>query len=275
MNALLNYVGGKHRIAARLGVYLHNTGADTLVDVFAGSAAVILNAGFKKNIYNDISGDLVCFFTTIAYPPSRVQLYRRLKYMPASRQIFDELYTGYRANCFSFSYLPPIERAAAVFYRHQFAFGGKVRSGGFQVTTAKDREGIKEIVRYRNNLRRIIRLGKLFETVMIENLHYQECISLYGKKTNHVLFIDPPYVETEHYYSGQRFRTADHVFLAHQLRDVKASVVCTYYDNPVVRELYPESNWRWEHIESIKNSSSTIPGHKKEIARECVLIKKD
>lgn len=270
MISLIPYIGGKHRIAKQIALHLHATGADTLVDVFGGSAAVLLNSGFKKRVYNDISGDLVCLFRTLADPTLRVQLFRRLRWMPPSRQIYDEFSRDYLKNCFSFSYLPKVERAAATFYRHHYCFGGKSRCGGFQVSLG-DRQGIKEITRYRNTLRRLSSVGDFFSNTLIEHLNFQQCVSMYGKKVNCVLFIDPPYVGTEGYYSYSGFCRADHIFLAHQLADCPASVVCTYYDNPLIRDLYPENLWRWERIVATKNSQFRN-GNKAKML-ECILIK--
>jgi len=272
MISLIPYIGGKHRIAGKIAEYLRASGADCLVDVFGGSAAVLLNSSFKKRVYNDISGDLVCLFRTLADPELRVELFQRLRWMPPSRNIYDELSIGYKRNCFSFSYLPEIERAAAIFYRHQFAFGGKSRCGGFQVSLG-DRQGIKEITRYRNTLRRLSSIGEFFRNTLIERLDFRQCISMYGKKINCVLFIDPPYVGTEHYYSHSGFSQFDHIFLAHQLAQCRAKVVCTYYDHPLIRDLYPESHWQWEVIVATKNSQ--FRNGNKAKTKEYVLIRKE
>lgn len=269
MISLIPYIGGKHRIAKQIAVHLHATDAEVLVDVFGGSGAVLLNSGFKKRVYNDISGDLVCLFRTLAVQELRMKLFKRLRWMPPARQLFNDLARGYVKNCFSFSYLPTIERAAATFYRHHYCFGGKGRSGGFQVSLG-DRQGVKEITRYRNALRRLSMIGQYFKNTLIENLDFRRCISMYGKKANCVLFVDPPYVGKEGYYSHSGFCRADHIFLAHQLQECAAPVVCTYYDNPLIRELYPENIWRWESIVTTKNSQFRN-GNKAKML-ECILI---
>ena len=250
---IIPYIGGKHRLSGAIAERLHATGADCLVDVFGGSAAVTLNCGFKKRIYNDASGDLVVLFRVLADPLMRREFLRRLRWTPASRRIYADGYNRYRECGFSFAYIiDPIERAAAVFFRHQFAFGGKVRSGGFQVSM-KDHRYIKEVARYQNALRRVVGIGDLFRTVLIENLHYQDAISMYGKRSNVVLFCDPPYWGTEKYYAGS-FGAADHFFLAQALAECEAPVVATFYDHPRIRSLYPEAIWHWDPIIATKNS---------------------
>jgi DNA adenine methylase len=230
---IVRYIGSKNRMAPLIAKRLHATGRDTMVDVFGGSAAVTLNAGFQKRIYNDIDGDLVNLFRVLADPPLRRQLLKILRWQPLSRRIYTDDYKGYRANMFSFSHLKdPVARARAMLYRSLLTFGGKMRSGGFQVSTA-DRPYIKELGKYQSILRTIVEIGEFFRSTIIENLPYQKCISLYGKLRSTVLFIDPPYPELQRYYSCD-FTEADHVFLAQQLVETPAPVVCTFYDTETV-----------------------------------------
>jgi DNA adenine methylase len=271
MKTLIPYIGGKHRIAVKLAAFLRSTGADTVVDVFGGSAAVLLNSGFRKRVYNDADGDLVNLMRVIASDYQRPRLLRMIRLVPASRRIFEDHYREYIGNNFSFAHVTcPVERAFRTFYRHQFAFGGKARTGGFTLSCG-GRPEIKEVQRYRNGVRRIAGLGNFFRETAIECMDYQECISCYGRRHNIVLFVDPPYYGKENYYS-HRFRRADHVWLANQLATTAAAVCCTYYDNPMIRELYPEDQWTWTPIQNVKNSQRH--GAQKQNATDYVLMKR-
>lgn len=271
MISLMPYIGGKHRVARVLGEYLRATGADTLVDVFGGSGAVTLNAGFSKRIYNDASGDLVCLFRVLADTELRRQFIRRARWSPPSRALFMGQYETYKAAGFSFSTIAdPVERAFCTFYRHMFAFGGKGRCGGFSVSTG-DRHGIKEVVRFRNTARRLVHIGQFFSRTLIENLDFADCVAMYGGRPNIVLFADPPYHGTERYYS-QSFGATHHAVLANQLMNASAAVVCTYYDCAEVRELYPRSRWDWHVLHTTKNSC--FRSGNKARAEEVVLVKR-
>lgn len=69
----LNYFGSKSRIASR--IVKHFPTHHTFVDVFGGSAAVLLaKAPSPVEVYNDIDGDLVNFFRVLQDLP----LYSRL-----------------------------------------------------------------------------------------------------------------------------------------------------------------------------------------------------
>lgn len=257
-HGLIPYVGGKHRMAKRLVERCAGTGADTFVDVFGGSASVTLAAveRFGKVIYNDVDGDLVNLFRVISDPRKRQELFRLLRWLPPSRRVFDDDRATYVAGGNSFHRVEDaVERARKTFYRHAFAFGGKVRSGGFAISTG-DPTRIKEVTRYRNMLRKLGRIGEVFRKVVIENLHYSELIRIHGRRDDAVLFLDPPYYGTEDYYS-RSFTLGDHTFLAEQVTSARARAVMTYYDAPALRELYPEAQWEWVSIQATKNSSFT------------------
>lgn len=270
-HGIIPYIGGKHRLAKQIAVYLQATGADCMVDVFGGSAAVLLAAGFNKRVYNDLDGDLVNLFRVLADPERRRDLFRMIRWTPPSRTVFDEVRDQYRRGGLSFSNIgKPVDRAFCTFYLHMFSFGGKTRSGGMSVSV-RDRFDIKEVGRYRNTLGKLARVGDFFRTTVIEAMHYSDLISFYGNKDNVVLFVDPPYVGTEHYYSAP-FSQGDHVFLAHQLAGCMASVVVTYYDHPLIRSLYPEPAWAWHGIQATKNSA--LIRCNKAITTEFVIVKR-
>ena len=254
MISLMPYIGGKHRLAKEIAKRLHVPGVDTLCEVFGGSAAVMLNAGFKKRVYNDANNDLVNFYRVLADRGRCTEMVRLLHAMPPSRTIYEQCGKVHGSD---------IERAAATIYRQMFAFGGKGRCGGLSVSLG-DRHGIKEIVRYRSLLRRIESFSEFFGCTMIECADYQTIVTSYGQKANVVLYCDPPYVGTEHYYNNGGFSDWDHFNLAQMLQDIPAHVVLTYYDAPLIRSLYPESLWQWEAVSATKNCQFRS-GHKQKV----------
>lgn len=278
-HGLIPLVGGKHRLAFRLVDICASTGADMFVDVFGGSAAVTIAAAtrFKKLIYNDLDGDLVNLFQVISDRDKRRQLIQKLRWLPPSRRIFNEDGAKYSAGGHSFCRIgDPVERARCSLYRHCFAFGGKIRNGGFAVSPScndsdGNRERIREVYRYRNILRKISKVGEVFRKVLIENLDFSEIVHQYGRFKSCVLFVDPPYDGTESYYSRD-FRSGQHAQLAEQLRTVEASVVCTFYKTPKILKLYPPEDWEWRSIQATKNSC--LLRSNKVVTEEFVIIRK-
>lgn len=271
--AFLRYIGAKHRISKQIAEHLKATGKTCLCEVFGGSAAVMLNAGFKKRVYNDLDGDLVNLFRVLQIKSSRIRLLEILSYTPASREIFEEDRDLYMNSGLTFSRITdPVYRARATFYRHAYAFGGKVRSGGFQVSIT-GRAYIKEIAKYIDNLARLDFFGEFFFGTVIENLPFDRFISLYSKSSDAVLYVDPPYADIQNYYSIP-FTNFDHVTLAHLCNTAACPIVLSAYDTPFVRSLYIEGIWKYYSITGTKNSSHFRGKHSnKEKSAELILTK--
>lgn len=272
MISLIPYIGGKHRMARHILPLLKRDGIDTLVDVFGGSGAITLaaHATFEKRVYNDVSGDLCCLFQVLRIGQLRQALLRSLKNMPPSRQLWLEINQQWLNSGFSLSGVSdPVERAAMTFYRHHYVFGGKVRSGGLSVSTG-DRHGIKEVVRYWNTLRRLSQLAAFWGETYIECHDALEIVRIYGQRANLALYCDPPYLGTEKYYSYD-FEPWKHQFLAEALGRCKAHVVVSYYDEPLIRTLYPADRWTWHVVQATKNAQFR-QGNR--AATEVIIVKK-
>lgn len=268
--SFIPYIGSKNRLVGQISQRLHSTGKECLVDVFGGSAAVILRTGFSKRIYNDINSDMVNLFRVMAAPDSRMKLLKQLKWTPPSREIYNSdrqihMHGNHSFNSVSCS----ITRARMTFYRHIYAFGGKVRTGGFVVSTS-DRNRIKEVMKYQNVLRCFSEFGKYFAETVIEHLDFPDLIEKYGARDNVVLFADPPYPGFDTYYSNN-FNDSQHKDLAYLLLVTKAPVICTFYDHPVVRTNYPAEYWNYEKVKGLKNYQQ---GGNKEVD-ELILTKKE
>jgi DNA adenine methylase len=270
MKPVLKSIGSKYRIANVIREELKATGADLLVDVFGGSGSVTMTAGFLKRVYNDVDGDLVNFFRVLRDDGDRRKLLRILRNTPMSRRGFDRLNAIYQGGGRSFCKLPPVERAAATFYRSNYSYGGKMRSGGFSVS-ASDLTFIKEAKTYASRLRSLAEAADFWRATCLENLGYQEMIEQYGRRPNAVLYCDPPYFGTEAYYS-RTITGADHVFLAEQLASCRAGAVVSYYEFDGIRDLYPERRWIYRTVIATKNSKR--PGDRKETMAELILRKR-
>lgn len=261
-------MGSKNRAIGKILPHLQPLG-DVLVDVFGGSGAIVLNSDFPKRIYNDLDADFVDFFRTLRDNELRPKLVRYLRNFPMSRLEYEELAQRYVDQGLTFSWVEdPVERAAMVFYRSSYAFGGKIRDGGFAVS-AQDRLQVKELGGYRNRLRKLAELAQNMRDVVLENLDFEKLIRNYGKRKGAVLYCDPPYFGCERYYS-QKFEKDDHRRLAELLLDVPAAAVVSYYRFEGIEELYPKSSWRYETFTAHKNRKDDRSAK----AEELLLIKR-
>lgn len=253
MKNFIPYIGGKYRLAGVISKRLHATGGTCLVDVFGGSGAVTLHSGFRKRIYNDVNGDIVNLFRVMATDKGRMVLLKKLRWAPPSRQLFEDDHEVFRRGGFSFRLVDcPMERARMTFYRHIFCFAAKTRSAGFTVSIA-DSIQIKEASKYQNVLRSFALFGRFFSNTVIENLDFADLIESYGHKEKVVFFVDPPYPGFSYY--SDNLSNHQHEQLATMLLRTPAPVICTFYDHPLVRKLYPEDVWDYEVVNGCKNSN--------------------
>ena len=78
-------------------------------------------------------------------------------------------------------------------------------------------------------------------------------------KPRHGLYLDPPFPDAGDPYT-HRFDESTHRRLAEHLVTFKqCRVVCRFYDHPLVRELYPEAAWTWNHFTGRKQTNEAGP----------------
>jgi hypothetical protein len=70
------------------------------------------------------------------------------------------------------------------------------------------------------------------------------------------LYLDPPFPEKGDDYKYV-FSISDHRKLAKRLRYFDAAhILCRFYDHSLIRELYPETSWRWEFLKGGKTQTN-------------------
>ena len=75
----------------------------------------------------------------------------------------------------------------------------------------------------------------------------------------HGIYCDPPFPGPGDRYK-HKFDEAQHIKLAHSLSVfTNTRVVCRFYDHPLIRELYPEPRWKWNHLTGRKQSNEAAP----------------
>lgn len=81
----------------------------------------------------------------------------------------------------------------------------------------------------------------------------------------HGVYADPPFPGPGDRYKHNCGDTEQEQVAWHtRLRDAlirfeKTSVVCRFYDHPLIRELYPEPRWKWHFLEGRKQSNEKAP----------------
>lgn len=233
MNSLIKRVGGKKQLREKI-VQRFPEKFNAYVEVFGGAGWVLFykDKYAKKEVYNDIDGDLVNLFRCIKYHP--VELKKQLDYTLISRENF--LLARERMKNDGYT---DIQRAAMFYELVKNAYGSG-DSFGCQTTN---------IV---SNIDLIDAVYRRLSRVVVEHKNFDNLIKIYDRKDT-LFYLDPPYYGTEHYYSSQ-FGEEEHIALRDILKCIKGKFVLSYNDHPRIHELY--EGFEIEEVERYNNLKS-------------------
>jgi len=216
------------------------------VEPFGGAAHVISQKPrVNHEVYNDIDGIVVNFIMQSI--ENTEELIRRCSQLPYSR----ELYEKWRREK-----LPrdPLERAVRFFYLNRSAISKgnaeEVPKTGWRHSTKSSQN---PAMGYVNACQKIRQFADRMRGVMIENLDWREIIEKYDSEEA-LFYVDPPYIGREKYYAGG-FTLEDHYELGQMLNRCKAKVIISYYDDPILHEIY--KGW---HIERYNTYKQVVGG---------------
>lgn len=232
---MIPYIGGKSRIASWIiSQFPSNYKELTYCEVFGGGGWVL----FKKEesyleVYNDLNSNLVNMFKIIR--DNYEQFQHRCEWSLHSREMYNEARTKMKEDQF----LSQLEQAMHYAIDRVQSFSG---SGGwaYQVTADKITSG-----KWLPFLKRLSLINARLKRVQIECLDFEEVIRKYDSKAT-FFYLDPPYVDVEHYYNapGVRFSRKDHERLAEILKSINGKFLLSYYGHDLVKKL-----WKGYHIE--------------------------
>jgi DNA adenine methylase len=211
------------------------------VDVFGGSAAVILNRSPSPvDTYNDIDGELTNFFRVLRDGGN--DLIRLLELTPFSREEF-------AAACEA-SEAPDtdLERARRFFVRAEQARTGLAQTASLgRWANCKDssRRGMSgSVSRWLSKIEHLPEVVDRLRTVQIENRPAIDLIDAYDSPGT-LFYLDPPYVhdsrsDTRAY--AHEMTDADHQALAERLAAIKGKFALSGYRSETMDELF--GNWK-------------------------------
>lgn len=203
------------------------------VEPFGGGGSVLCaKTQVYNEVYNDIDGLVVNFMLIARAEPER--FVREVESLPYSR----ELYERWKREPW-----PEDDFARAVrwFYlnRSGIAKGNADRRTGWrhswQVNPARA---------YQSTIGRIQEFADRMKNVQIECQDFREIIRIYDSPET-LFYVDPPYIGREACYAGG-FTEQDHLELARMLNSIRGNAIVSYYDEPILLELYP--NWHRQYL---------------------------
>jgi len=240
----LRYHGGKWKLAP--WIISHFPPHRVYTEAFGGGGSVLLQKPRSyAEVYNDKWGVVVNVFQVLRDKESAVELERRIRLTPFSRDEFD-----------SASKLEgiedPIERARLTIFRSFSGFGSASTNGehstGFRANS--NRSGTTPAHDWENYPKHIKDFIERLQGVVIENRQAIDVITAHdGKETLH--YVDPPYVHSTRYMTGKNHAYAfemtdeDHEELAQVLHNAEGMVLLSGYHSDLYDSLYGD----WLKIE--------------------------
>ncbi len=103
-----------------------------------------------------------------------------------------------------------------------------------------------------------------------ENMSFEEVIAKYDSPTTY-FYCDPPYWNTEDYYSLHGFGREEHFQLMNCLHNMKGKFSLSYYDFDGLNDMYPKDQYKWETKEFVK-ASGARDGEAQSIGEEVLIM---
>ncbi len=283
IKAIAPWFGGKRNLAP---VIVEELGPHRVYwEPFCGSMAVLMaKAPCVMETVNDLHGDLVNLARVIQHPEHGPRLYRRLRRTLTTEATFREAATRFTiAPC---EQLDP-ERAYWYFVASWLGRSGIAgsnvgakRGAGHSFCVRYTANGGQPAKRWRSAVNSIPAWRHRLQGVVILSRDGLKVLGRIEDAAGTALYLDPPYLQqTRSGFSGRGgtarylhdFDETAHVRLAEAVsRFRKSRVVVSYYDDPLLAELYP--GWTQRVIDVNKGMANQGSRGKKDVRVKEVLL---
>ena len=228
LNSPFKWVGGKSRL--RKFIIPIIPPHTCYVEPFAGAAWVLF--GKPKSdveIINDIDEELITFFRVVREKPE--ELIASFEWELVSRAEFNRL-----ANLDPQS-LTDVQRAHRFYYLIMAGWGGEARYPRFQTSIRDGGHGNRLVGALKSLRERIAPIHRRLQTVLIENMDWQDCVEKYDSPTT-VMYLDPPYLGNGANYKFNMRGEDAHRSMAEQLGRMRGFWILSSYNTMEIRELF-------------------------------------
>lgn len=240
MDSFISWVGGKRLLRKEIIKRFPVEGVEKYVEPFGGAAWVLFGKEpHKKEVYNDINGELVNLFRMAKHHPEALE--QEVGMMLNSREEF------FRQRDMKTETMTELQRAARMFYLIRASYGAKLNTFGV---------GFKDVSAIKN----LQAVHKRLARVLIENKGFPEILKGHDSEGT-LFFLDPPYHGTEGFYEIEGgFGEKEHRQLAEMLKGLKGKWILSYNDDAFIRGLY--EGYRIEEVERMNNMGVANGGEK-------------
>jgi len=264
---MISYIGGKSRMAEWIDAFIPKD-IETYVEPFSGMFWVFFKMDLEKypnlktvtyNDFNSLNANLFrcikdydrLYDECLKYPCQQVGIENTPKE-------YSEMFNIFQKEIFAKDFVTPTDANFDVAAKYLYVLT-QVFSGS-KPETAKymDYRG-----KYRCKF--LIIMDKMkkkewrehFDKItFVENLDVCDVIQKYDSPTTY-FYLDPPYYDTEHYYSKHEFGRSDHERLKNCLENVKGMFSLSYYVFDELNEWFPKDKYVWETKEFSKAAAAS------------------
>jgi DNA adenine methylase len=251
ITALAPWFGGKRTMAPAIVKALGHHNA--FWDVFCGSMAVMLaKPPCRTEVVNDLHADLVNLARVIQDPILGPALYRRLRRVWSSQDLFADSLDVMRNSDVDDMSSPDVARAFHYFVASWQGMNGVAGTSQYKTNYARrfSSLGGDAGARWVGAVRSIPAWRTRMERVQVLRCDGIDLCEKIEDRGGVAVYADPPYLEKGAKYLHD-FKAEDHGRLAEVLcRFKRTRVVVSYYADPRVQDLYP--GWHLRHVAAAK-----------------------
>ncbi len=216
-------IGGKNKLAKKIIDMMPQH--DIYVEPFCNTASILFRKDrSKKEIINDIDGELVNFFQVLQKDP--IGLYSSCISIPYSEQVHRKMLSDPIPS-------DEVERAVRFFFLSRTSFLG-ANTTGFRTNSADSRNYSKL---FYSECERFYAIASRLRGVEILNRDYKKIVNKYKDNSNTLILADPPYYDGTEYYTNN-FKLKDHCQLARALAEIKGKAIVLHSKNYQIHKLY-------------------------------------
>jgi DNA adenine methylase len=263
---MLSYIGGKSKIGKWITPF-YPTDMETYVETFGGMFWCFYNMDLEKYpnlktvVYNDFNPLNYNLFKCLENPTELLKAVNSIpcqeKDVDNTPELYKILFGNFQQSLFSGELViksPDYMVAAQYAYILTQVFSGsKPESSSFIDLKGKYKS---KYLTFRDKLDNPKWVEKFLKITKVENLDFETVIQKYDSESTY-FYLDPPYWKTENYYSNHDFDRKDHERLARTLHQVKGKFSLSYYEFDLLREWFPQPQYRWESKEFVKAAAAT------------------
>jgi len=277
---MLSYIGGKSKIGKWI-VPFYDKNMEVYLEGFSGMFWCFYNMDLKqfpnlnKVVYNDFNPLNYNLFKCVQNP---TELLRAINSIDCQKQgvdltpeIYKQQFISFQTELFNegFSVEPGDYEAAAkyVYILTQVFSGSKPETSNFIDLKGKYKS---KYLTFRDKLSKPDWVDHFLKITDVENMDFADVINKYDSPSTYI-YLDPPYWETENYYSNHDFDRQDHERLANVLHGVQGKFSLSYYEFELLQEWFPKDQYTWVKKEFAK-AASAKKGEKQNMGEELLIM---